>query len=47
MDVPDNTTVKEHDKSLWSCRVRGVSCEFGICDECPNTREEQDDKEEE
>lgn len=51
MNAPDNMTIREYDKTLWNCRVRGVACEYGICDECPNTRgrdnDESQEKEEE
>lgn len=35
--IPDNMTQHEYKKMLWNCEVRGIPCEYGICDECPNT----------
>lgn len=49
--LPDGMSGREYDIMLWNCEVRGVECEYGICDECPNTKrfsgsEENDGKRE-
>lgn len=44
-NVPDNMSEHEYSKMLRNCRVRGISCEYGICDECPNTRRDEEDDE--
>lgn len=46
-NVPDNISERKHDKMLWNCRIRGISCEYGICDECPNTRMDEDNEDQE
>lgn len=43
--TPDDMTDREYDKTLWNCRVRGVECEYGICDECPNINIRSDNNE--
>lgn len=44
--VPDSITSKDYDKMLWNCKVRNIPCEYGICDECPNSnnRSDKDDE---
>lgn len=34
--VPEGMTKREYERMLWMCAIKGVPCEYGICDECPN-----------
>lgn len=45
--APDGMTNKEYSKMLWTCQVRGIGCEYGICDECPNIKRREVDKDDE